>query len=93
MSQTQPSQQDSTPERIAQFTLPLGRQEIELKETDLDAGGMSMLRIRIREGKRFTIFDVDPISAQVWARAMLAWAEGAITKETARQENNDGASA
>ena len=33
------------------------------------------MRIRIRENKRFTIFDVDPVSAQKWAELMLAWAK------------------
>jgi len=32
------------------------------------------LRIRIRENKRFTIFDVDPASAQKWGDLMRAWA-------------------
>lgn len=35
-----------------------------------------MLRIRIRErGARFTIFDMDPLTARDWARKILAWAE------------------
>lgn len=35
-----------------------------------------MLRIRIRErGSRFTIFDMDPLTARDWARKILAWAE------------------
>lgn len=34
-----------------------------------------MLRLRIRErGARFTIFDVDPATAQYWADEMLKWA-------------------
>jgi hypothetical protein len=32
------------------------------------------MRIRIREGKRFTIFDVDPVSALKWADLMQTWA-------------------
>jgi hypothetical protein len=35
-----------------------------------------MMRLRIKErGARFTIFDVDPLTAKHWANAMLAWAE------------------
>ncbi len=60
---------------LEKFTLPLGRQEVELQQIDFAEGGMSMLRIRIREGKRFTIFDVDPVSARHWATAMAHWAE------------------
>jgi Lon protease-like protein len=36
---------------------------------------MSLMRIRIREGKRFTIFDIDPDTAQHWAAAMQLWAD------------------
>ncbi|MDD5295423.1 MAG: hypothetical protein PHU46_00790 [Rhodocyclaceae bacterium] len=79
---------DKTPASMplaTRFTLPLGRQEIELSETDFEAGGMNMLRVRIREGKRFTIFDVDPVSAATWGKAMQEWAETALARENGRQ--------
>lgn len=57
------------------FKVPLGSQEIELQQIDHVEGGMSLLRIRIREGKRFTIFDIDPATAQQWAVAMQNWAD------------------
>ena len=60
---------------LAKFKVPLGSQEIELQQIDHVAGGMSLLRIRIREGKRFTIFDIDPATAQLWAEAMQRWAD------------------
>ncbi len=60
---------------IEKFRIPLGGQEIELQQIDFAEGGMSMLRIRIREGKRFTIFDIDPVTAGQWADAMKNWAE------------------
>ena len=66
---------------IARFTLPLGRQDVELAEIGFEAGGMPLLRIRIREGKRFTIFDVDPLSAAAWGEAMQAWAKGVLPAE------------
>lgn len=56
------------------FKVPLGSQEIELNQIDHVEGGMSLLRIRIREGKRFTIFDIDPATAEQWAVAMQNWA-------------------
>lgn len=59
---------------LAKLRVPLGGQEIELQQLDHDAGGMSLLRIRIREGSRFTVFDVDAGTAQQWGEAMLAWA-------------------
>lgn len=60
---------------LAKFKVPLGSQEIELQQIDHAAGGMSLLRVRIREGKRFTIFDIDPATAQQWAQAMKDWAD------------------
>jgi hypothetical protein len=55
------------------FTVPLGGQAVELQQIDFVEGGMSLLRVRIREGKRFTIFDIDPATAQRWGKALLAW--------------------
>ena len=53
---------------------PLGKQEIELQQIDFDGGGMSLLRTRIREGSRFTVFDIDPQTARAWGQALLDWA-------------------
>ena len=61
--------------KLTKFKVPLGSQEIELQQIDHVEGGMSLLRIRIREGKRFTIFDIDPATAQHWAVAMQRWAD------------------
>lgn len=61
---------------LTRFKVPLGSQEIELQQIDHAEGGMSLMRIRIREGKRFTIFDIDPATAQQWADAMRDWAQG-----------------
>ena len=60
---------------LAKIKVPLGGQEIELQQIDHVEGGMSLLRIRIREGKRFTIFDIDPGTAQQWAAVMQNWAD------------------
>lgn len=59
---------------LAQITVPWGRQQIELQEIRFEAGGAPLLRVRIREGKRFTVFDVDAASAAAWAKAMQDWA-------------------
>ena len=40
-----------------------------------DAGGMHLLRVRIREKSRFTIFDIDPVTAQGWGEAMRRWGD------------------
>jgi hypothetical protein len=46
---------------------------IELQQIVYDSGGMPLMRVRIREGSRFTVFDIDPGSAERWARAMSEW--------------------
>jgi nicotinamide riboside kinase len=56
------------------FRVPLGNQEIELQQIDHVEGGMPLMRIRIREARRFTIFDIDPITARHWAKVMQEWA-------------------
>ncbi len=61
---------------LAKLRVPLGGQEIELQQVDFAGGGMSLLRTRIREKARFTIFDVDPLTARAWGEALLRWAEG-----------------
>ncbi len=59
---------------LAKFRNPYGNQEIELQDVRYAAGGTPMLRLRIRErGARFTIFDVDPVTARYWAEQMLHW--------------------
>jgi hypothetical protein len=59
---------------LEKFVVPLGGQMIDLQEVDHIGGGMRLLRVRIREGKRFTVFDIDPASARGWGEAMVAWA-------------------
>ena len=59
---------------IDRLRVPVGGQEIELQQVDYIHGGTSLLRIRIREGKRFTIFDIDPVSAKQWGESMQRWA-------------------
>lgn len=61
---------------LSKLQVPLGGQQIELQQIDHAEDGMSMLRIRIREGKRFTIFDIDPVTAEKWAAVMQQWAKG-----------------
>ncbi len=67
---------------LEKFTVPIGGQAIELQQVDYAAGGMSLLRVRIREGKRFTIFDIDPVTAGKWGEAMAAWSRGQLDKST-----------
>ena len=64
---------------LDRFRIPLGNQEIELQQIDHAEGGISLLRIRIREGRRFTIFDIAPASAQRWGEVMQGWASSQKT--------------
>ena len=59
---------------VDRLRIPVGGQEIELQQVDYVHGGTSLLRVRIREGKRFTIFDIDPVSARHWGESMQRWA-------------------
>jgi hypothetical protein len=60
---------------LDKFRVPIGNQEIELQQIDFAAGGMPLLRVRIREKSRFTIFDIDAETARRWAQGMDAWAQ------------------
>lgn len=60
---------------LDKFRVPIGNQEIELQQIKFEAGGVPFLRIRIREKTRFTIFDIDPVTAERWAKGMLEWAQ------------------
>ncbi|MDR2240477.1 MAG: hypothetical protein LBE33_08545 [Zoogloeaceae bacterium] len=60
--------------RLDKFTAPIWGQEIELQQVEYLAGGTPMLRLRIREKKRFTIFDIDAQTAARWGQTMLDWA-------------------
>lgn len=63
---------ETTP--LDRFIVPLGGQTIELQEVMHAEGGMALLRLRVREGKRFTVFDIDPATALRWSDAMAQWA-------------------
>jgi hypothetical protein len=60
---------------LDKFRVPLGNQEIGLQQVVHAEGGMSLLRVRIREGRRFTVFDIDPATARRWSDAMRRWAD------------------
>ena len=60
---------------LAKWRAPLGGQEIELQQIEFDGGAMPLLRTRIREGSRFTVFDIDPLTAEAWGEALVRWAQ------------------
>ena len=57
---------------IGQIEAPYGR-EILLQGLVLESG-LRTMRIRIREGSRFTILDIDPAPAAQWSALMEGWA-------------------
>ncbi|MDR2189603.1 MAG: hypothetical protein LBE62_16400 [Azonexus sp.] len=59
---------------IAAFRSPISGQEIQLQQLDFAHGGISLLRVRIREGKRFTLVDIDPVTAGQWGELLRRWA-------------------
>lgn len=60
---------------LDKFRVPIGNQEIELQEIVFAAGGTPLMRLRIRERSRFTIFDIDPVTAARWGSRMVQWAQ------------------
>lgn len=59
---------------LEKFTIPVGLQVIELQQVDFEGGSMRLLRTRIREKSRFTVFDIDAQSARLWGESLLRWA-------------------
>lgn len=57
---------------IANYELPYSR-KAELREVEFD-GGMKMLRLILREGRRITQVDLDADSAAALSDAMGDWA-------------------
>ncbi|MEK7438093.1 MAG: hypothetical protein AAB150_14545 [Pseudomonadota bacterium] len=65
-----------TTKSLDKFICPFGGQEVELVQVEYAAGGMPLLRLRIRErGARFTIFEIDAVTAERWGRAMQTWSQ------------------
>lgn len=59
---------------LEKFTASPYRQEIELQHV-IHRADYVTLRVRIREIKRFTIFDIDEQTARQWGEALLKWAD------------------
>ena len=57
---------------LDEFEAPWGRQ-VKLEAVEYESG-MRILRMRIREGKRFTVMDIDENTARHWGAAMCSWA-------------------
>jgi len=66
--------------KLDKFLASPFRQEIELQQVEHEAG-FTTLRVRIREQKRFTVFDIDAPTALQWGEALQAWAETQAPEE------------
>ena len=66
---------ESTTTPLDRFTAPYGR-EVTLESVAYE-NDTQVLRIRIREGNRFTVMDINPETATRWGRVMTAWASEA----------------
>lgn len=60
---------------LEQIDLPWNK-HLTLKEV-LYEGGMTVLRLQLREGRRFTTLDLDPDSVAGLADKLAAWARSA----------------
>lgn len=58
--------------RLERFSAPFGR-EVILDDVVHDSG-LKMLRLTVREGRRFTVLDIDADTAQHWGAALSGWA-------------------
>ena len=60
---------------VDEFDAPYGR-KVKLEAIEY-ASGLRMLRLRIREGSRFTVMELDEATARRWIAAMGSWADKA----------------
>jgi hypothetical protein len=58
--------------RIATVEAPY-RREVWLDDVQFESG-MRLLRVTIKEGRRFTQLDLDEATADRWGQTMLDWA-------------------
>jgi hypothetical protein len=63
---------NSTTTTLDKFLAPYGR-EVTLENVDYE-NDTRVLRIRIREGNRFTVMDINAETAERWGGAMIEWA-------------------
>ncbi len=71
-SRTEKAMNGEVTRELDGFDAPWGKR-VAIQEVDY-GNDVVVLRIRIREGRRFTIVDVDADTASRWADAMSAWA-------------------
>ncbi len=65
---------DETNRDLVEIKAPWGK-EIKLQEIAYE-GGLNMVRLRMREGRRFTDLELDPDTAHRLGSVLVSWAEG-----------------
>ncbi len=65
---------DGETRSLDQFATPFGP-NVELIEV-LAENDVQLMRVRIKEGNRFTIVELDPATALHWGNLMASWARG-----------------
>ncbi len=58
---------------IANYEFPM-KKLATLKDVDF-GNGTHFLRVTLREQRRFTIFDLDPVSAEKFGQQLVDWAK------------------
>lgn len=64
---------------IGEIAAPYGR-NVKLDEVAYESG-MTLLRVTIREGGRFTILEIDAAAAGQWGKMMMEWAQSRSPEE------------
>ncbi|MBM3565057.1 MAG: hypothetical protein FJX42_02965 [Alphaproteobacteria bacterium] len=62
-------------EDVDAFTAPWGK-NVAVQKVEYE-GGLILLRVRIKEGSRFTLLDLDPATAGRLAETLAAWTKEA----------------
>ncbi len=62
---------DETVTPLADMALPWGK-ELTVQDVVFE-GGLKVLRLRFREGRRFTIVDLDAASAEALSKQLAGW--------------------
>lgn len=62
---------EETVSQLDRFDAPWNKQ-VTLQDVRHDSG-LRMLRIRIKEGTRFTVMDIDEATAAHWGKLMADW--------------------
>lgn len=57
---------------LGELNAPYGKQ-LKIQTVTFEDGGLQLLRIRIKEGKRFTMLDLDPATAQGLIDYLTDW--------------------